>query len=155
MCPGEGALSKALPGSVANGTDVPYPAHGITGYARCRRGVRNGLHDQKQDARCEWLASLVAPARNVTLGHSDYTAASAGARLVGSVRGGRPVMAIQKPEWFKLDAAKFLSDAQVDAMKSRSRWTSGIAVATGARQKANPAMQPSVLTDAWWSGFTA
>jgi uncharacterized protein YdaU (DUF1376 family) len=25
-------------------------------------------------------------------------------------------MAIQKPEWFKLDAAKFLSDAQVDAM---------------------------------------
>src|SRR6266576_458412 len=25
-------------------------------------------------------------------------------------------MAIQKPEWFKIDAAKFLSDAQVDAM---------------------------------------
>jgi uncharacterized protein YdaU (DUF1376 family) len=27
-------------------------------------------------------------------------------------------MAIQKPEWFKLDAAKFLSDAQVDAMST-------------------------------------
>jgi hypothetical protein len=25
-------------------------------------------------------------------------------------------MAIQKPDWFKMDAAKFLSDAQVDAM---------------------------------------
>ena len=27
-------------------------------------------------------------------------------------------MAIQKPEWFKLDAAKFLADAQVDAMST-------------------------------------
>src|SRR5882757_2081767 len=27
-------------------------------------------------------------------------------------------MAIQKPEWFKIDAAKFLSDGQVDAMST-------------------------------------
>ena len=27
-------------------------------------------------------------------------------------------MSIQKPEWFKVDAAKFLSDARVDAMST-------------------------------------
>jgi hypothetical protein len=27
-------------------------------------------------------------------------------------------MAIQKPEWFKMDPAKFFSDAQVDAMST-------------------------------------
>ncbi len=27
-------------------------------------------------------------------------------------------MAIQKPEWFRMDPAKFLSDAQVDAMST-------------------------------------
>ena len=28
-------------------------------------------------------------------------------------------MSIQKPEWFKVDAAKFLSDARVDAMSTQ------------------------------------